>query len=328
MKPFTFKSQLAPMIERYLEFRSHEGYLTKNYSYYLKEFDALAAEVSNVSIVTKELFTAWDLLKPYLSNRTKIQRHNTIRAFSAFAYGQDGISYVPDTSRLKNNSSFVPHIFTADEVQRLFTAADNLPFRKNAPTRHLVIPTVIRLLYCCGFRINEVLRLKMEDVDLMGGIITVYNGKGGKDRFVPVHDSIVEYLANYSAQLPEAREWFFPSAYGHYSSNTIYENFRELLFLSGIPHTGNGPRVHDLRHTFAVHTLEKQLSEGYDPMVIVPRLAAYLGHRSYRETCWYIHLTVGSFPELSQKLDAVFAGIIPVVGGESIEENRLFKSPY
>lgn len=79
-------------------------------------------------------------------------------------------------------------------------------------------------------------------------------------------------------------------------------------------------RLDFLRHTFAVHTLEKQLSDGYDPMVIVPRLAAYLGHKSYRETCWYIHLTVASFPELSQKLDRAFVGIIPV-GGETDEEN-------
>ena len=79
-------------------------------------------------------------------------------------------------------------------------------------------------------------------------------------------------------------------------------------------------RLDFMRHTFAVHTLEKQLSDGYDPMVIVPRLAAYLGHKSYRETCWYIHLTVASFPELSQKLDRAFVGIIPV-GGETDEEN-------
>ena len=105
------------------------------------------------------------------------------------------------------------------------------------------------------------------------GIITVHNGKGGKDRLVPVHNSVIEYLRSYSAQLP-----------------------------------------------FAVPTLEKQLSDGYDPMVIVPRLAAYLGHKSYHETCWYIHLTVASFPELSQKLDRAFVGIIPV-GGETDEEN-------
>jgi len=160
----------------------------------------------------------------------------------------------------------------------------------------------------------------VKDVDLDTGIITVHNGKGGKDRLVPVHNSVIEYLRSYSAQLPDEREWFFPSACGHYSIKTIYDNFRELLFACNIPHTGNGPRVHDFRHTFAVHTLEKQLSDGYDPMVIVPRLAAYLGHKSYRETCWYIHLTVASFPKLSQKLDRAFVGIIPV-GGETDEEN-------
>ena len=258
--------------------------------------------------------------KAYLSNRSKIVRHNAIRAFAKFAYTQDGISYVPDTSKLKNSSTFTPHIFTVEEIRRLLYAADNLPVRNNAPTRHLVIPAVIRLLYCCGFRIGEVLRLRVKDVDLDTGIITVHNGKGGKDRLVPVHNSVIEYLRSYSAQLPDEREWFFPSACGHYSIKTIYDNFRELLFACNIPHTGNGPRVHDFRHTFAVHTLEKQLSDGYDPMVIVPRLAAYLGHKSYRETCWYIHLTVASFPELSQKLDRAFVGIIPV-GGETDEEN-------
>lgn len=136
-------------------------------------------------------------------------------------YTQDGISYVPDTSKLKNSSTFTPHIFTVEEIRRLLYAADNLPVRNNAPTRHLVIPAVIRLLYCCGFRIGEVLRLRVKDVDLDTGIITVHNGKGGKDRLVPVHNSVIEYLRSYSAQLPDEREWFFPSACGHYSIKTM-----------------------------------------------------------------------------------------------------------
>ena len=271
--------------------------------------------------MTRELIDAWDSVKPHLSNRTKIQRHNTIRSFAAFAFAHDGKSYVPDTSKLKNNSTFVPHIFTIEEMTRIVDAADHLPYRKNAPSRHLVMPAVIRLLYASGLRVNEALRLKTTDVDLNTGVITVFNGKGGKDRFVPIHSSLVEYLKEYTMKLPENREWFFPSASGHYSCSTVYENFRELLFMSQIPHTGSGPRVHDFRHTFAVHTLEKQLAEGYDPMVVVPRLAAYLGHKSYRETCWYIHLTIASFPELADKLDSAFAGIIPVVVGEIYEED-------
>ena len=212
MKQFTFTSQLAPIIWKYLESRQNEGYTSVHCGYYMQELDCLSKELSDAPVVTKELIDAWDLLKPYLSNRSKIVRHNAIRAFAKFAYTQDGISYVPDTSKLKNSSTFTPHIFTVEEIRRLLYAADNLPVRNNAPTRHLVIPAVIRLLYCCGFRIGEVLRLRVKDVDLDTGIITVHNGKGGKDRLVPVHNSVIEYLRSYSAQLPDEREWFFPSA--------------------------------------------------------------------------------------------------------------------
>lgn len=298
----------------YLHWLYDHKYTDLDYSLQLPNFKRTAPQIPQVWS-PEEI----DKILAVIDTANPVGRRN-YAIFAKFAYTQDGISYVPDTSKLKNSSTFTPHIFTVEEIRRLLYAADNLPVRNNAPTRHLVIPAVIRLLYCCGFRIGEVLRLRVKDVDLDTGIITVHNGKGGKDRLVPVHNSVIEYLRSYSAQLPDEREWFFPSACGHYSIKTIYDNFRELLFACNIPHTGNGPRVHDFRHTFAVHTLEKQLSDGYDPMVIVPRLAAYLGHKSYRETCWYIHLTVASFPELSQKLDRAFVGIIPV-GGETDEEN-------
>lgn len=321
MKQFHFSSNLSSMIELYLATRNKDGYLPNHYGYYLQELDALSKATQNEPFVTRELIEAWDTAKPYLSNGTKIKRHNIIRTFAAFAYARDGMSYVPDTSKLKRNSTFIPNIFTVDEISRILDAADNLPYRKNAPTRHLVIPAVMRLLYASGLRVNEALRLRTVDVDLDARVVSIFNGKGGKDRLIPIHSTLADYLKDYTEKLPSDREWFFPSASGHYSSNTIYANFRELLFLSRIHHTGNGPRVHDFRHTFAVHSLERQLAEGYDPMIIVPRLAAYLGHKSYRETCWYIHLTIASFPELAQKLDSAFKGIIPVVGGEILEED-------
>ena len=229
MKSFTFTSNLSQMMEQYLSARIAEGYRPERYGYYLQELDALSKATKNELFVTRELIEAWDSAKPYLSNRTKIQRHNTIRAFSEFAYAHDGTSYVPDTSKLKNNSTFVPHIFTTEEIIRIVDAADHLPYRKNAPSRHLVIPAVIRLLYASGLRVNEALRLKTTDVDLNTGVITVFNGKGGKDRFVPIHSSLVTYLKEYTQKLPESREWFFPSASGHYSSGTIYGCREELL---------------------------------------------------------------------------------------------------
>ena len=98
MKQFTFTSQLAPIIWKYLESRQNEGYTSVHCGYYMQELDCLSKELSDAPVVTKELIDAWDLLKPYLSNRSKIVRHNAIRAFAKFAYTQDGISYVPDLS--------------------------------------------------------------------------------------------------------------------------------------------------------------------------------------------------------------------------------------
>lgn len=315
MSVYVFNSALAPMMMAYVENRSKEGYSCKNHIYYLQEFDKLVEHNFNVPYVTKEAVDAWDTLKQHLANSTKIARHNTIRMFTVFAFARDGLSYVPDTSRLRNTSTYSPHIFTTDEIRRLISSSDQLPVRANAPFRHLAIPAILRMLYCCGFRISEVLKLKKEDFNFKNGFVTIHEGKGGKDRLVPLSHDLSEYLQEYLKKIPQGTEWAFPTTYGHYSTGTVYQNFRELLYMSNIPHTGNGPRVHDLRHTFAVHTLEKQLKQGHDPMIIMPRLAAYLGHKSYRETCWYLHLTVAAYPDLSAKLDAAFSGIIPIDEG-------------
>ena len=120
MKQFCFSSNLSAMMELFLTTRNQDGYLPNHYGYYLQELDALSKSMQNESFVTKELIEAWDSAKPYLANRTKIQRHNSIRSFAAFAYAHDGLSYVPDASKLKSNSAFVPHIFTADEISRIF----------------------------------------------------------------------------------------------------------------------------------------------------------------------------------------------------------------
>ena len=119
MKQFAFTSRLAPMIRKYLDSRQYEGYISETYGYYLQELDCLSKKLSDAPVVTKELIDAWDLLKPYLSARSKITRHNTIRAFAKFVHAQDGVSYVPDTSKLKNSSTFSPHIFTVDEITRV-----------------------------------------------------------------------------------------------------------------------------------------------------------------------------------------------------------------
>jgi integrase len=178
------------------------------------------------------------------------------------------------------------------------------------------MPEIFRLLYGCGFRLGEVLHLRVQDVDLDQGILTVRQGKGGKDRFVPPASSLVQRLRTYAEGLghrpPEA--FFFPAPHGGpWSLRTVYALFRQLLLQCRIPHggRGKGPRVHDLRHGFAVHTLLRWYHEGADLDAKLPLLATYLGHQHLSGTQRYLHLTAELFPEIVARVDAAFGEVIP-----------------
>jgi integrase len=178
------------------------------------------------------------------------------------------------------------------------------------------MPEIFRLLYGCGFRISEVLNLRVQDVDLNQGVLTVRQGKFRKDRLVPVALSLVNRLRKYEAGLgnrpPDA--FFFPAPNGKaYSLRPVYTLFRKLLLQCGIPHEGRGkgPRLHDLRHGFAVHTLLRWYQEGADLNAKLPLLATYLGHESLSGTQRYLHLTAELFPEIVARADAAFGDVIP-----------------
>jgi integrase/recombinase XerD len=202
------------------------------------------------------------------------------------------------------------------EVRQLLQAVDQLTPNARAPLRHLIMPEVFRLLYGCGLRVNEVLKLRVADVDLDRGVLAVREAKFGKDRLVPPALSLVERLQRYTASFgprpPDA--FFFPSSHaGPLSQPTVYWLYRELLLRCGIVHAGRGkgPRVHDLRHTMAVHSLLRWYREGADLDAKLPLLATYLGHQSLAGTQRYLHLTAELFPEVTVRANAAFGDVIP-----------------
>lgn len=138
MRDPKFNSAFAPMMHAFCEKREQEGYNNKNQTYYLEEFDRLIMQSKfGSTIINSELIELWDSYKPYLSNRTKISRHNIIRSFCEYLYAHDHCSFVPDRSKVKNTSTFFPYIFTEEEISRLIGAADNLPQRKMRRTERL-----------------------------------------------------------------------------------------------------------------------------------------------------------------------------------------------
>lgn len=313
-----FHSVLGPLMGQFVEEKQACGYRYRSSVRLLVCFDRfLLSEAVPPGALPKSITQKWLAKQPHETAATQQSRISIVRQFTEFMCRQGYRADVPDRSLgPKRTASFSPRILTHTEVEQLLSAVDQLAPTARSPMRHLIMPEVFRLLYGCGFRLSEVLQLRVADVDLERGVLTVRQGKFGKDRLVPPALPLVLRLQSYAARLgtrpPDA--YFFPSYHGGpWSIRTVYHLFRELLLKCGIPHAGrsNGPRVHDVRHTFAVHSLLRWYREGADLDAKLPVLATYLGHQSLAGTRHYLHLTAELFPEVTVRTNAAFGDVIP-----------------
>jgi integrase len=181
-----------------------------------------------------------------------------------------------------------------------------------------VIPSILRLMYGTGIRVSEALSVRNKDVDFEKHCILIRKTKNGEQRLALLSDTLQkvleEYVANRNripiAQIDNKENYFFVSPSGSFCrAGSIYNWFKKVLSECGIPHTGNhhGPRVHDLRHTFAVHSMMQMLKSGHDMYYTLPVLSTYMGHKSIGATERYIRLTAEMYPELlndQRKLDS------------------------
>ena len=317
-KPRVFKSSLAPLIEQFVQERRAVGYRYETGAYWLMRFDRfLAREAPQDDTLSRAVTRKWLVKGPHEDGATQQHRLGVVRQFAKFLCRLGHPAYVPDGSlSAKHGKEFSPRVLTHAEVGRILAEVDRLAPASLSPLRHLIMPEIFRLLYGCGFRLGEVLKLRVADVDLNCGVVTVREGKFGKDRLVPPALALVVRLQAYDAAIGprSADAFFFPShGGGPVRPGSVYELFRQLLFRCGISHggRGKGPRVHDLRHTFAVHAMLRWYREGADMEAKLPVLATYLGHRSLDGTQRYLHLTAELFPEVTARATAAFGDVIP-----------------
>jgi integrase/recombinase XerD len=259
----------------------------------------------------------WLAKQRHESSSTHQHRIGIVRQFATYMCRLGYPADVPEPLlAAKRASSFSPRILTPAEVQQLLHALDQLTPTARAPLRHLIMPEVLRLLYGCGLRLGEVLHLRVADVDLERGVLTVREAKFGKDRLVPPALALVQRLQKYAAGMEDRSSdaYFFPSpSGGAWSLSAVYWLYRELLLRCGIAHPGRGkgPRVHDLRHAYATHALLRWCREGADLDAKLPVLATYMGHQSLAGTQRYLHLIAELFPEITLRANAAFGDVIP-----------------
>jgi len=231
-------------------------------------------------------------------------------------------AYVLPPRTLPRPARYVPHIYTDRELADLFAATDRCRYSAEVPFRHLVMPVLFRTVYACGLRVSEARLLRPGDVDIASGVLQIRDAKGGKDRQVPVSGPLRGRLAGYHAHMSgqPGRDWFFPGSRPGEPMTlvNVYHNFRRFLWQAGISHggRGHGPRVHDLRHTFAVNNLRTWFAAGEDAGALLPVLQAYMGHSSIGDTACYLRLTAESYPQIAARLQREYGGIVPPVTGE------------
>jgi integrase/recombinase XerD len=256
--------------------------------------------------------------KPNWHQGTQEHHVHAIRLFALYLLRHDVPAFLVDyTSVTDLHEDYKPYIFTHKEINRIFEQSDSI--RPNGKKSHIFYPVLLRVQYACGLRISETLGLRMSDVDLKEKIFHIKDAKNHKDREVPFGDSVGEYLTWYFLKIHQtyrADDYFFMNHWGnrHYSLCTVSSYFRKILFLCRIPHGGRkngGPHLHCLRHTFCCHSLEKMLREGTAHQAALPILMTYLGHSSLSATGYYLRLTAEAFPDLQDKINHLYGGIIP-----------------
>lgn len=172
---------------------------------------------------------------------------------------------------------------------------------------------------------SEARLLKVGDIDLENGILSIQHSKKDNSRLVPMSEALAERCRHYSKKVhpfPVPTDYFFPALGGKpITIGNVYKNFRKLMWQASISHNGrgHGPRVHDFRHTYAVHCLKKWAEQEKDLAAYLPVLKTYLGHNSFEETAYYLRLTADVFPEITLKLETCYPEIIPELEGHANE---------
>lgn len=271
---------------------------------------------NDVTHLTKDAVDSFLSLSNGSKPRTLHANQSFIRQYGLYLRLNGYDSYIYPDKLIQCPKDFVPYIFTKEEIHSIFLFADRIGPNKNKfINTPFIYPAVFRLLYACGTRVGETLSLKTDDVNLEEGIITLYNGKNKVSRMIPMSDSLTKYLRMYNHRVDrtDSNPFFFPARHGeHYSPTTIRNTFRKILQQAGIRKLSSGsyPRIHDLRHTYAVHALELSISKGMDPYCSLPALSTYMGHKGIESTEYYLRLTKQYFVNVlnytQEQADTIF----------------------
>jgi integrase len=293
-------STLRQAMADYLVMRRVLGYSLARTEKLLTQFLTFV-EARGEDHLTTETALAWATLSATADRGWMASRLSVVRRFAVHLRGIDPATEAPPRDLLPGRSRrATPYLYSGDEIVALMSAAATL----STPHRSATYRTLIALLAVTGMRVGEAINLDIDDFDVTSGAITIRHGKFDKSRALPLHPTTVDALRAYLTRGDRPRQparstALFVSPPGNRLLYTNVQNtFHQLVLRAGIKPRSAAcrPRLHDLRHAFAVRTLLDSYREEGDPAARLAVLSTYLGHVDPGKTYWYL----SAAPELLQ----------------------------
>jgi integrase len=299
---------LRQALEDYLSIRRAMGFQLDRAEKLLGQFITYL-EQREAATVTAEHALAWATLPADAAPRWWAHRLSMVRPFASYLRTLDASTEVPPPGLIPAGPRrATPYLYSDTEIDAIVTAAATL----RGPLRAATVQAVIRLLAVSGMRVGEVIRLDRDDLDIRDGVLTVRHTKFGKTRLVPLHPSSVAALRGYLRirdellPAPANPALFVSTAGTRLRYNAVWGTFHRLVELAGLTARSGScrPRIHDLRHGFAVRTLLDWYRDGVDVTAWLPRLSTYLGHTDPKHTYWYLSAAPELLQLAARRLDA------------------------
>jgi site-specific recombinase XerD len=308
MRPLKLQSCLAGPIQNFINLRRLSGTDYQSQAQLLGYFDRFLLDQKwNMPRITREITDCYQQSLSRLAPRTRSNRFCVVRQLCEYLARSDPLSYVPEPLKaLPSQGAHQPYIYSNSEIQALLGAASKLP-PENSLRPH-TYRTLLGLLYSTGIRIGEALALNLEHFHSAQKRLHIAEGKFRKARWAPLSASTSRALEQYVRKRLQMRPRSPDSSLllnqrsRRLHHPTVNQTFRHLLRQCGIHHSKHtGPRIHDLRHTFAVHRLLAWYRDGQDVNARLPWLATYMGHVDVHSTQVYLQPTAELIEQVNRR---------------------------
>ena len=315
-----FRSGFANDIKCFIAYQEASGsWNDVGYGANIRIFDHYCADVFSADApICQEMVDSWCSKRDSESNYSCNDRNHVIRLFIKYLQCRNLASISAPPILKSEKSTYVPHAFDGEELCRFFAVCDSLPHGNGVATeiKRLICPAIFRLLYSSGIRTTEARYLRVKDVDLHSGVLSISKSKGYDQHFVALHPTMTHLLKRYNTAICSVqpdRTYFFETIGGsYYSHGWLTATFNELWIRAN--GSANKPVPYELRHNYAVQNINGWNSN--DSFAFSDKLnylSKSMGHRHIKSTLWYFSIVPRLTETLVQKTESGFNDIVPEV---------------